>query len=237
MNIVLFQRDEVARPLPRDDRRALHILQVLRRESGDTFDAGIIDGPRGKATVTKITPETLTLRFQWLSEPAPAAPIGLIIGLPRPQTARAILREAAALGVAALHFVTTEKGDPNYASSSLWLTGEYRRHLIAGAEQAFCTRVPLLTFGTNLATAVSAAPRTTRIALDNYEASGAFSQIPTFEPPITIAIGSERGWSSTERECLRNEGFALAHLGSRVLRTETACVVAIALAKAKLGLL
>ena len=237
MNIVLFQRDEIARPLPRDDRRALHILQVLRRETGDTFDAGIVDGPRGKATVTEITPQALTLSFQWLSEPSPAAPIALIIGLPRPQTARAILREAAALGVAALHFVTTDKGDPNYASSSLWLTGEHRRHLIAGAEQAFCTRIPLLTFGTNLATAVSAAPRTTRIALDNYEASGAFSQIPTFEPRVTIAVGSERGWSSVEREYLRTEGFALVHLGSRVLRTETACIVAIALTKAKLGLL
>ncbi|MEO6004155.1 MAG: RsmE family RNA methyltransferase [Opitutus sp.] len=237
MNIVLFQPDEVARALPHDDRRAMHVLQVLRRKIGDTFDAGIVDGPRGKAMVTAITPETLSLSFNWSSEPTPPEPIALIVGLPRPQTARNILREAAALGVAALHFVTTDKGDPNYASSSLWQTEEHRRHLIAGAEQAFCTRLPLLTFGRDLASVVSAAPRTTRIALDNYEASGPFSQIPTMEPQVTVAIGSERGWSNAERECLREEGFVLAHLGTRVLRTETACIVAIALTKARLGLI
>ena len=47
---------------------------------------------------------------------------------------------------------------------------------------------------------------------------------------------SNPGWSARDRAFLRANGFALAHLGTRVLRTETAVVAAVALVKARLGL-
>lgn len=52
-----------------------------------------------------------------------------------------------------------------------------------------------------------------------------------------LAFGPERGWSAADRAVLRGSGFALVHLGPRVLRTETAVVAAVALVKAKLGLM
>jgi len=52
-----------------------------------------------------------------------------------------------------------------------------------------------------------------------------------------VAIGPERGWSARERDLLRARGFELVHLGPRVLRTETACVAAVAVVKSRLGLL
>jgi RsmE family RNA methyltransferase len=52
--------------------------------------------------------------------------------------------------------------------------------------------------------------------------------------PLALAFGPERGWSAGERQLLRAQGFELAHLGTRVLRTETAVVAALALAKAAL---
>jgi RsmE family RNA methyltransferase len=54
---------------------------------------------------------------------------------------------------------------------------------------------------------------------------------------VVLALGPERGWSASERDLLRAEGFQLVHLGERVLRVETACVAAIAVVKAKLSLL
>ena len=236
MNLILFERTEISGPLPRSDRRAIHLLEVLRRGEGDTFDAGIDNGPRGKGTVAAITHETVSLTFSWGSEPAPNDALTLIIGLPRPQTARAILRDLASLGVAALHFVTTDKGDPNYGQSTLWHSGEWRRHLLAGVEQAFCTRVPDVAFGQNLATTIATLPSSgmSRIALDNYESPSPLSQLTQLERNVTLAIGSERGWSATERELLREQNFTLAHLGTRVLRTETACIAAVTLVKARL---
>jgi RsmE family RNA methyltransferase len=77
-----------------------------------------------------------------------------------------------------------------------------------------------------------------RIALDNYEGSMPLSQCevaadPGSVPAVVLAVGPERGWSATERALLRGAGFFLAHLGSRVLRTETAVTAAVALLKAK----
>jgi RsmE family RNA methyltransferase len=97
--------------------------------------------------------------------------------------------------------------------------------------------VPELRHGLSLAEAIALLPLTgTRIALDNYEAAAALSGLPVPALPATLAVGAERGWSDGERALLRAHGFALAHLGTRVLRTETACIAAITLLKAKLGL-
>lgn len=237
MNLILFTAAEAAAPLPRTDPRALHLTDVLRRRAGDTFDAGLIDGPRGKGTVVAIGADALTLTFAWGSPPPPADPITLIVGLPRPQTARDILRETTALGLAALHFVTSEKGEPSYAQSTLWTSGEWQRHLINGAQQAFVTQLPRVTHGRPLATVLAElAPGSTRLALDNYESPAPLSQMAAPRgTPVVLALGSERGWSAGERAQLRAVQFQLVHLGANVLRTETACIAALTLIKAQLG--
>lgn len=242
MNLILFQPDEIPKPLPRSDQRALHVLDVLRRGNGDTFDVGIVDGPRGKATLVDVGRDALTFTFTWGLPPPPLDPITLIVGLPRPQTARKILQDATAVGVSSIHFVLTEKTEPSYAQSTLWSSGEWRRHLMAGAEQAFCTRLPAVTWNRTLPACLAGLSHTAgRVALDNYEGVtpllgySVSGYNPASLPEMALAIGGERGWSDDERHALRQQGFTLAHLGERVLRTETAVVAALAILKAKLG--
>ena len=239
VNLILFEPAETTTPLPRNDPRATHILKVLRRRVGDTFDAGLADGPLGKGTLAAIHADTLSLTFCWhQTPPPPLDPITLIIGLPRPQTARDLLRDAAALGVAELHFVTTDRGESSYAQSTLWSSGEWRHHLLAGAQQAFDTRLPALTHGRTLAEALAAVPpASSRLALDNYESPTALSQVAALALPVTLALGPERGWSAAERDQLRASGFSLVHLGTRVLRAETAAIAALAIVRSKLGLM
>jgi RsmE family RNA methyltransferase len=246
VNLILFEPDETRVPLPSTDLRAVHILEVLRRKVGDDFDVGLTNGPRGKATLGKITDGALELGFSWGDPPPPLSPVTLIIGLPRPQTARKILQESAALGVSALNFIKTERGEPSYASSTLWSSGEWRRHLLAGASQAFCTRLPEVRFGQSLNDTLNNLPlHARRIALDNYESPAplevALKKLTSPGNPsqeeshVVLALGAERGWTAIERTALRESHFTLAHLGTRVLRTETACVAAIAIVKSSLG--
>lgn len=238
MNLILFERHELDRPLPAGDPRARHIRTVLRRRAGDTFDCGVIEGERGRGTVLRDDPAGLLLAFSWGAPPPPLDPLTLLIGLPRPQTARKILGEATALGAARLWFFGAARGEPSYAQSSLWSSGEVRRHLIAGAEQAFCTRLPETTLFGSLEEALAAlGSPATRLALDNYEAGASLAQVALAGLPAALALGAERGWSGAERARLREAGFTLAHLGPRVLRTETACVAGLALLRARLGLL
>jgi 16S rRNA (uracil1498-N3)-methyltransferase len=232
LNLILFEPGEIGRPLSRADPRAVHIADVLRRDVGDLFDAGIVNGPRGKGTVVSMGPEGILFRFERVADPAPADPIHLLIALPRPQTARKILCEATSLGVSSIRFFPSEKGEPGYAASTLWRTPEWRRHLVDGAAQAFDTRLPEVLHDARLADSVAALPGgCRRIALDNYEAPRRMGPAGV-SPPLALAFGPERGWSAAERALLRAAGFELAHLGGRVLRTETAVVAAVAIAKA-----
>jgi RsmE family RNA methyltransferase len=240
VNLILFEPAELTVPLAHTDPRAEHILKTLRRRIGDTFDVGLVDGPIGKGTLDAISATTLTLTFTWGPPPAPADPITLLLGLPRPQTARDILRDATTLGVGALHFVATERSDPNYAAATLWTSGEWRHHCLAGAAQAFATRLPAVTSNHTLATALAALPAATtqRLALDNYEATCSLRECHIISgTSIVVALGPERGWGPADRAALRAHGFTLVHLGTRVLRSETAVIAALTLVRAQLGLL
>ena len=96
----------------------------------------------------------------------------LLVGLPRPHTAKRILFDAASLGVARLFF-EAERGEPSYAQSSLWTTDAWPERLRLGVEQGFGTHVPEVCMYPDLQSALSALyaiPR--RVALDNYEATG-----------------------------------------------------------------
>ena len=240
MNLVLFETAELTAPLPRTDPRAAHILDVLRRREGDTFDAGTVNGPRGKATLAATTPDALTLAFTWDAPLPTLPPTTLLIGLPRPQTARDILRDATTLGATCIHFIATERADPNYATSTLWTSGEWRRHCLTGAAQAFDTRIPEVTWTHTLASALAFLPASAvRIALDNYESPASLRtcRLTSDKPSdsaggLVLALGPERGFGPSDRDALRAARFTLAHLGSRVLRVETAVVAALAITRA-----
>jgi 16S rRNA (uracil1498-N3)-methyltransferase len=243
VNLVLLEPAELGAPLPRTDVRARHILDVLRRREGDTFHAGVVNGPIGTGTLETIGADALAFSFVPVRDPPPLPPITLLIGLPRPPTARDILRDATTCGVAAIHFVATERTDPNYATSTIWRDGEWRRHLLVGAAQAFDTRLPVVTWTHTLGQALTAfgsEADAACLALDNYEAEahlgrwkpdgGIADQTST---PIVLALGPERGWGPADRARLRNHGATLLHLGKRVLRVEMAVVAALAILQAR----
>ena len=241
MNLILFRSDELETALSRGDPRAVHILDVLGCRTGDRFDAGEINGPMGKAEVLRIEDEAVRLRFDLDTTPPLLNAVRLIPGLPRPQTARDILREAASLGVERISFVQTEKGEKSYAGSRLWKDREYQRLLVRGAETAFTTRLPAVEIFSSLPEALSIrSTETNRVALDNYEAETSLKEHLQSGPAVTrctLAVGAERGWSDDERNILRNSGFTLVGIGGRVLRTETACIVGLTLVLAAMGVL
>lgn len=235
MNIILFEVSEIDSPLSRDDYRAIHIFNVLKRKVGETIDVGIINGTRGKALLKSVNEAEVEFDFEWNEEPAPLLPIDLIVGLPRPQTCRKILQQATSLGVRSISFCRSFLGERSYATSKLWNTNEWERIVRTGVEQAYTTRFPNIQFGLKLADCFEATKSVeTRICLDNYESPLGLWTTPFSSSSIVLAIGSERGWTVNELSAFREHGFDLAHLGERPLRTETATVAAISLIAARL---
>ena len=233
MNIILFDRHEINAPIRRDDPRVVHVLNVLRREMGDSTDVGLVDGPRGKAILTSLNEHEVVFDFTWGEESPALLPIDLIVGLSRPQTSRKILQEATTLGVRSISFAATQRGELSYASSKLWTTDEWKRFVHAGVEQAFSTRFPVVKFGVNISDCIASTKSTAdRFCLDNYEATTNLRDACSQSQSVVLAVGSERGWTEGERELFRDNGFQLAHLGERPLRTETAVIASISIVSA-----
>jgi 16S rRNA (uracil1498-N3)-methyltransferase len=57
------------------------------------------------------------------------------------------------------------------------------------------------------------------------------------EPAVTLLVGPEGGFTADEVKAATAAGFSPVGLGPRILRTETAALVAVALVQATLGAL
>ena len=231
MNLILFDEPFESIRLNADSWPAQHLRKVLRADVGTLVFVGFVNGPRARAEVISAKSDGSYELKTIATEPAPELlPIELLIGLPRPHTARRILFEAASMGVRAIHFFLAEKSEPSYAESRLWKTDEWRERIIRGTEQAFGTHIPQVKLHPDIQSAMEIQETpSAKIALENYEASGPLGSFPiNSNDLVAIAVGPERGWSKAERATFRKNKWQLLHMGPHVLRTETACVAAIA---------
>jgi RsmE family RNA methyltransferase len=233
VNLVLITAPEAESGFSPDDTRARHLRDTVGLTVGGTFHVGVENSLRGIATIVALEPR-LTFSVTWEKSPQLRLPLTVLVGLPRPQTAKKVLHDLASLGAARIIFFESEKGDPGYLTSSLWKDGEWREHVLKGAEQACSTLVPEVTRVASLAEAVALIDGAAwKLALDPYEATGA-PELGAARPSAVLAIGPERGFAESERATLRRAGFTFAHLGDRILRVEAAALVGGALMLAQL---
>jgi RsmE family RNA methyltransferase len=244
MNIILFESHELGKLLSRQDERTVHLLKVLHKQEGDSFDAGILGANRGTGRIEKINPDgSLTFSLE-LSEPPPKRiPIHIAVGFPRPIQLRRLLRDLANLGVEAIDLLGTDLGEKSYRDTKLLVDGGAQAALMEGAIQARDTCIPTLSVYASLDVWLREHPwdtgdhrETLRIAADNVRPQGSLSLLNSApHRSLALAIGSERGWSDRERELLEQGGFRRLSLGNRALRTETACIAAAVLGMEKIG--
>ena len=233
VNLVLITEAEVEAGLAVDDPRSRHLLDTVKLIAGETFHVGVENARRGIAKLNAVSPRVL-FSVVWEKTAQRRLPLTVLVGLPRPQTAKKVLHDLASLGAAKIIFFEAGKGDPGYLASSLWKDGEWREHVVKGTEQACSTMVPEVTrFGSLAEALVGLEANAWRLALDPYEAAGA-PEISSPAKAAVLAIGPERGFADEERAALRAAGFSFAHLGDRILRVEAAALVGGALMLAQL---
>ena len=243
MNIILFEGETIPAELSRQDERARHILKILRLTEGDTFRCGLVNGPSGICRIERITAEALSLFWEKTADKKALYPVTLLVGYTRPISSKRILREAASLGVERIIFTGTDTGERSYRVSNLWKTGEYRKYLTDGAQQAGSTAVPGVLFFPDVVSVLEAVHPGTGmtgaemdlVVLDNVHSCGRMSEYTPPRSSVLLAIGSERGWSDRERELFSKRGFISLSLGERILRTETACSAGLAVLLARMG--
>ncbi|MDR0312809.1 MAG: 16S rRNA (uracil(1498)-N(3))-methyltransferase [Treponema sp.] len=253
MNIILFEPHEIGKPLPRRDERTIHLLKVLHKKCGDTFEAGILGDKRGTGRIESIKIDgSLTYSLILKDEALKRYQVRMAVGFPRPIQIRRILRDLSNLGILAIDLMGTELGEKSYRETKLLSDGGARAAMIEGAVQARDTMIPILFSYGSLEDWLGERPwdkpkeqggfgsyriSPLLIALDNVRPEGALANLSATGQSIVLAVGSERGWTDSEREKLEKAGFLRLSMGERIMRTETACVAAAVLALEKTGVL
>ena len=169
MNIILFEESESDRLLPLDDARARHVVDVIGCKEGDSFDVGLVNGPRGKARIARISKRGLQLDFHFAVEVPTLYPVELIIGLPRPPSARRILKDLTTQGVEKMHFVSTDKERNPISIAGYGPVGNTGVCCAKGPNR-LSARLPEVALHESLTDCIANLPMGERLALDNYEA-------------------------------------------------------------------
>ncbi len=234
MNIILFELYPENGRIPLFDERGKHIKKILRLQEGESFLMGLVNGFAGRAVITRIDTEAISIDWKPEISPVPLFPITLLVAQVRPICMKRILREAVSLGVERIFVSGTDTGERSYRDAKLWKDGEFYKYILSGAQQAGRTPIPELKLFNTLDAVEEELKQEdadcVRIALDNGnpEIKLSIMQIPAGNKYI-LAVGPERGWSDRERALLAGAGFLSAGLGDRILRTETACSAGLSL--------
>jgi RsmE family RNA methyltransferase len=240
MNIILFDELSPDNFLPFSDYRGEHIQKILHLKEGDSFLSGVINKQKGMATITSIDERGVHFSFVANSQDSFLLyPVTLLVAQVRPICMKRILREAVSLGVGRILLSGSDTTEKSYASANLYKSGEYKAILLDGAMQSGETGVSEVLFARSIDHAMHLIELDTkRILLDNVLESKPLSCMDIgLDKPVVLAIGPERGFSDRERELMVSSGFVPATLGSRILRTETACSAGLAVLFGRMGLL
>jgi 16S rRNA (uracil1498-N3)-methyltransferase len=213
-------RGDVAVLSPHDRR---HLERVLRMQLGDTCEVAAA----GRAYRARVAAGGLELMEEIDVVAAPPVTVWLAQPGGRSDGAVEKLTELGVAGIGALR-CRLLKGAFTDARVERW-----RRVAAAAAKQSKQARVPDVLPPADYADVLS--PEA--VVLSHTGASGGLADRIVGRRQATLLIGPEPGFSEDELELARSRGVAVATFGPVVLRTETAAVVAAALALREMGFL
>jgi len=242
MNLILVEPHELAGDcVTLHDERATHIREMLRAQAGDSLRVGLLDGPRGTATITTLDGVQVELHCTWEKETPPIPRVDLLLALPRPKVLRRLWAQLAALGVGRIVLTNAAKVERNYFDTHVVQPATYRALLLEGLQQAQDTRLPLVSLHKQLKPLVEDRldeffPHTLRLLADPAAKENLGDRISEkFSGRVLLAVGPEGGWTDFERDLFAQQGFLGIGLGPRTLRTDTACIALLANAHAALA--
>ncbi|MBV8758024.1 MAG: 16S rRNA (uracil(1498)-N(3))-methyltransferase [Deltaproteobacteria bacterium] len=214
-----------------DEHHYLH--RVRRARPGDAIELVDGAGMRARAVIERITGDATIVRAEAPSAVVAAPPhIRVLLPLIKGDRMDTCLEKLVEVGADAIvlwpaaRAVVRLEADRREAR-----VAKYRSALQAAARQCGRAAVPTVTAVDSLHAAIAMLPAGARLVLD----PGADRATMPTAGDVTIVSGPEGGFAPDELDDLAAAGFGAMGLGPRVLRAETAPVVAVALIRAATG--
>jgi RsmE family RNA methyltransferase len=242
VNLILLEPEEVDSrgDVTLTGSRAQHVAQVLKASPGQTLRVGMLNGSLGSAAVTASTDRSVSLQCTFTPETPSRPRMDLLLALPRPKVLRRLWAQLAALGVGQIILTNAERVERNYFDTHLLAEACYRPLLIEGLQQARDTWLPRVSIHKQFRMLIEddlgeLFPSGHRLVAHPGcgTADLGLADIVSSER-VLLAVGPEGGWNAFELKLLAAHGFHAFDMGSRTLRTDTACIALVALVHAAL---
>jgi RsmE family RNA methyltransferase len=228
MNIILLEPSEVSPSgeATLTDRRAQHLLKVLRSKPGDRVRVGLLDGPSGEGEVLSIDKSAAVIRCRCEEPPPAAGRETLLLAFARPKVLLRCLEHAAALGFGRIVLFRSRRVEKSHLSSHALTPEAIDEHLRRGLEQSRRTLRPTVHQVARFRTLVEQeleqlVPPENRFVADA-DAEREAAAVEMSAAPLSLVIGPEGGLIPHELEQFGLCGFQLVRAGRQPLRVETA---------------
>ena len=226
MNLLLLTPDDfVSDSLVKLQGRQLqHVLSVHQAKVGDTLRVGLVNNLMGEGTITALSADAMEMDVTLTEQPPEALPLTVLLALPRHKMLKRSLQHLTALGVKRIVLMNSYRVEKSFWQSP-WLSEEkVHEQLVLGLEQARDTVLPEVIQEKRFKPFVE--DRLPAMVADKRgmvaHPVGGIACPHQISDQVVLAIGPEGGFIPYEVEKLEEAGFERIHLGSRILRVETA---------------
>ena len=224
---------EEGREMPLSQADTHHLVRVVRRRPGDRVEVIDSDGGLWPAVVVRTDP-VAAVRIE-AARPRVAAPARVILfqGLAEWGRLDMVVEKAVELGVGEVTLFASERAR-RVPPPDAWERRRERLDRVAAAAARQCGRAPLppvrglVPFEHVLAHV----PSGEGYLIDPRGDAPLPSVIGAAAERIALVVGPDAGFSDAEVTMSREAGLTVCHLGSVVLRAETAALAAVAIASA-----
>jgi len=196
------------------------------------------NGSEFQAEILRVDGDAVTIQVAAQTQPAPESPlrITLVQGVSRSERMDWTLQKATELGVAAIAPVLTARSVVRLDAKQTEKKQAHWRGIVIGAcEQCGRSRIPTVTPAMSLRDYFTNVRKDGMRLVLTPSAPGSLAGIASLPSKVDLLIGPEGGLEDDELVAAQKAGFMPVRLGPRVLRTETAAVVALSVLQALWG--
>lgn len=231
------QGSEVIRLIGEDSR---YIQRVLRCRKGDAITLFDGKGNSFKAEITKISPKEVYAEIKSYLSPIPEPPLRLTLlqAVLKAQKMDLVIQKSTELGVTELIPIITERTEVRETRKLL----RWQKIAIESARQCGRSTVPSVREPVNLKEFFLSGSQLKGIVFWEEEGIALKMAINTLnktfdleKDKLFVLIGPEGGFTQEEVISAEGKGLLRVSLGKRILRAETASIVAVALVQVLMG--
>ncbi|WP_018415577.1 16S rRNA (uracil(1498)-N(3))-methyltransferase [Teredinibacter turnerae] len=213
-----------------------HLLKVLRMETGRELILFNGQGGEYRATITAATKKAATVTVSTHDPVERESPLvtELAVGISRGDRFDWVLQKATELGISRIVPLFSERSEVKLSGERLEKRlSQWQKVVIGACEQCQRNTLPELTAPQSVENYATDSLCDLRFVLHHRSAH----QLSQLAAPASVAllVGPEGGLSDAEIQLAENAGFSPLALGPRVLRTETAPLVALSVVQATWG--